>query len=132
MEKILFFLGGEGGTGESFLEICPENKRDQKTFEALIQKRVRVGTKILTDGWAGYKQLGKLGNIFGRFGFFFIFIIEISGYFWDFVNHSENFANLRNFVNFRFYNLGEFQMFHDNDFVILKSFFQFLSKELSK
>ena len=50
-----------------------------------------MGTKILTDGWAGYKQLGKLGNIFGRFGFFFIFIIEISGYFWDFVNHSENF-----------------------------------------
>ena len=56
-------------TGESFLEICPENKRDRKTLEALIQKRVRVGTKILTDGWAGYKQLGKLGNIFGRFGF---------------------------------------------------------------
>ena len=37
------------------------------TLEALIQKRVRVGTKILTDGWAGYKQLEKLGNIFGRF-----------------------------------------------------------------
>ena len=56
----------------------------------MIQKRVRVGTKILTDGWAGYKQLEKLSNIFGRFVLFF-FIIEISGYFWDFVNHSENF-----------------------------------------
>lgn len=55
----------------------------------MIQKRVRVGTKILTDGWAGYKQLEKLGNIFWIF--VFLFIIEISGYFWDFVNHSENF-----------------------------------------
>ena len=59
-------------TGEPFLEICPQNKRDRKTLEALmIQKRVRVGTKILTDGWAGYKQLEKLGNIFGRFVFVF-------------------------------------------------------------
>ena len=48
-----------------------------------------MGTKILTDGWAGYKQLEKLGNIFWIF--VFLFIIEISGYFWDFVNHSENF-----------------------------------------
>ena len=98
MEKILFFGGegvGKGRTGESFLEICPENNRNRNTFEALIQKRVQVGTKILTDGWAGYKQLGKLGNIFGRFGFFFIFIIEISGYFWDFLNHVRIFANLR-------------------------------------
>ena len=54
-----------------FLEICPENKRDRKTLEALIQKRVRVGTKILTNGSAGYKQLEKLGNIFGRFVFVF-------------------------------------------------------------
>ena len=76
-------------TGESFLEICPENKRDRKTLEGLIQKRVPVGTKILTDGWAGYKQLEKLGNFFWIF--VFLFIIEISGYFWDFVNHSENF-----------------------------------------
>ena len=52
------------------LEICPENKRDRKTLEALIQKRVRVGTKILTDGWAGYKQLEKLGNIFWIFVFY--------------------------------------------------------------
>ena len=89
MEKILFLSLIFRETGESFLEICPENKRDRKTLEALIQKRVRVGTKILTDGWAGYKQLEKLGNIFGIF--VFLFIIEISGYFWDFVNHSENF-----------------------------------------
>ena len=67
MEKILFFSSIFRENGESFLEICSENKRDRKTLEALIQKRVRVGTKILTDGWAVYKQLEKLGNIFGRF-----------------------------------------------------------------
>ena len=50
-----------------FLEICPENKRDWKTLEALIQKWLQVGTKILTDGWTGYKQLKKLDYIFGRF-----------------------------------------------------------------
>ena len=79
MEKIFLFFRG-GRTGESFLEICPENNRNRNTFEALIQKRVQVGTKILTDGWAGYKQLEKLGNIFGRF-VFFVFVIEISGFF---------------------------------------------------
>ena len=39
-------IGGLGCT--TFPEICPENKRDRKSLEALIQ--VRVGTKILTDG----------------------------------------------------------------------------------
>ena len=48
-------------TGEAFLEECPNNKRDRATLEALILKRVRLGTKILTDGWNGYKQLEKLG-----------------------------------------------------------------------
>ena len=48
-------------TGECFLEPCPNNKRDRKTLEALILKRVRLGTKILTDGWAGYKHLEELG-----------------------------------------------------------------------
>ena len=48
-------------------KVCPENKRDRKTLEALIHKWVQVGTKILTDGWASYKQLEMLGYIFGRF-----------------------------------------------------------------
>ena len=51
-------------TGECFLEACPNNKRDRKTLEALILKRVRLGTKLLTDGWSEYKQVEKLGIIF--------------------------------------------------------------------
>ena len=54
-------IGFFSETGECFLEECPNNKRDRTTLEALILKRVRLGTKILTDGWAGYKQLEKLG-----------------------------------------------------------------------
>ena len=38
-------------TGEAFLEEYPNNKRDQKTLEELILKRVQLGTKISTDGW---------------------------------------------------------------------------------
>ena len=57
--KNINFLCSE--TGECFLEECPNNKRDRETLEKLILKRVRLGTKILTDGWAGYKQLEKLG-----------------------------------------------------------------------
>ena len=37
-------------TGEAFSEECPNNKRDRNTLEKLILKRVRLGTKILTDG----------------------------------------------------------------------------------
>ena len=49
-------------TGECFLEPCPDNKRDRATLESLILKRVRPGTRVLTDGWAGYKHLEKLGK----------------------------------------------------------------------
>ena len=34
-------------TGEAFIEEYPNNKRDQKTLEDLILKRVQLGTKIL-------------------------------------------------------------------------------------
>ena len=44
-----------------FLEICPDNKRDKKTLETLITMRVRPGTHLLTDGWAGYKDVERLG-----------------------------------------------------------------------
>ena len=46
----MWILGGVVG-------IC--NKRDRETLEKLILKRARLGTKILTDGWDGYKQLEK-------------------------------------------------------------------------
>ena len=57
--KNINFLCSE--TRECFLEECPNNKRDRETLEKLILKRARLGTKILTDGWDGYKQLEKLG-----------------------------------------------------------------------
>ena len=47
-------------TGEAFLEECPNNKREKKT---LILKRVRLGTKILTDGWSSYKHFQELGSV---------------------------------------------------------------------
>ena len=48
-------------TGEAFSEECPNNKRDRKTLEKLILKRVRLGTKILTDGWSSYEHFAELG-----------------------------------------------------------------------
>ena len=57
--KNINFLCSE--TGECFLEECPNNKRDRETLEKLILKRGGLGTKILTDRWAGFKQLEKLG-----------------------------------------------------------------------
>jgi len=46
---------------ECFLEECPDNKRDRKTLEGLIVKRIRPGTRILTDKWSSYKRLEHLG-----------------------------------------------------------------------
>ena len=44
-------------TGEAFLEEYPNNKRDQKTLEELILKRVQLGTRFWNMG-------GALSNIF--------------------------------------------------------------------
>ena len=75
-------------TGDMFLEMCPENKRDKPTLEALIIKRVRPGTHIITDGWAAYKDISRLGlldvDTFLKFKL---------GYTWSFVNHSNNFKD---------------------------------------
>ena len=53
-----------GETVEAFLEECPNNKRDGKTLEELILKRVRLGTKILTDGWSSNKHFQGLVELF--------------------------------------------------------------------
>ena len=68
-------------TGEAFLEACPNNKRDRETLETLILKRVRLGTKILTDGWAGYKQLEKLGKLYHVYALIKIIYIFFDGVF---------------------------------------------------
>ena len=49
-------------TSECFLEICRDNKRDKVTLLEIIQRRVKKGTHILTDGWAAYTDLPTLGN----------------------------------------------------------------------
>ena len=53
-----------------FLAICPGNKRDRPTLEALILKHVNIGSTIYTDGWRAYMNLGT------------------HGYSWESVNHT--------------------------------------------
>ena len=48
-------------TGECFMELCKDNKRDRPTLEEIILRRVKPGTHILTDGWAAYTNLPNLG-----------------------------------------------------------------------
>ena len=74
-------------TGEAFLEEYPNNKRDQKTLEELILKRVQLGTKILEDGWSSYEHFQELSCV--------VFVccrmtLMLTSH-WDFINHSENF-----------------------------------------
>jgi len=58
----LWVLGGVAReSGEIFLEICPNNKRDAATLEEIILRRVRPGTHIITDCWGGYNGLKNLG-----------------------------------------------------------------------
>ena len=70
-----------------FLEEYPNNKRDQKTLEELILKRVQLGTKILEDGWSSYEHFQELSCV--------VFVccrmtLMLTSH-WDFINHSENF-----------------------------------------
>lgn len=57
------------------LEICPDNKRDQITLLALLEKHVERGTIIYSDMWRGYHN------------------IHLHGYFHRTVNHSVNFVD---------------------------------------
>ena len=59
--NVYIFLCRE--TGECFLEQIPKNKRSKPIMESLILKRIRLGTKILTDGHLSYKGLERLGNL---------------------------------------------------------------------
>lgn len=43
------------------LEICPDNKRDSETLLALIQKHVKPGSTIISDGWKAYECLKDHG-----------------------------------------------------------------------
>ena len=65
--------------------------RKKLTLEKVIEEHVLPGTKILTDGWAGYKDLEKKGLL--QF-YFYVFVVcftsdIIPGYLWDWVNHDK-------------------------------------------
>ena len=62
-------------TNEFRVQICKENKRDEKTLNDMILKYVEIGTTIVSDMWAGYKNLDQYG------------------YNHMTVNHSENFVD---------------------------------------
>ena len=57
------------------LEICPDNKRDERTLLALLEKHVEPGTTIYSDLWRAYRN------------------IDQKGYFHGTVNHSYNFVD---------------------------------------
>jgi hypothetical protein len=67
------------GTGRTLLIIVPD--RTRKTIEEAIRRYVRAGSIIWTDKFKSYEFLGA-GTRRGTFS-------EISGYTWDFVNHSK-------------------------------------------
>ena len=39
----------QGDSGEIFMEPCKDNKRDRQTLFEIIQRRVKPGTRIITD-----------------------------------------------------------------------------------
>ena len=45
------------------MEPCKDNKRDKTTLMEIIQRRVKTGTHIITDCWAAYSDLKKLGAL---------------------------------------------------------------------
>ena len=54
--------GGHGRgviAGRLRLQILPERK--QETLEPFVQRNVKPGTEVRTDGWGGYENLGELG-----------------------------------------------------------------------
>jgi len=57
------------------LEICPQNKRDEKTLLSLLQRHVLPGTIIYSDMWKAYHNLQHHGYVHGV------------------VNHSRNFVD---------------------------------------
>ena len=65
----------ENETNELRIHVCKDNKRDEKTLTDMLLKYVEVGTTIVSDMWAGYKNLDKYG------------------YNHVTVNHSENFVD---------------------------------------
>lgn len=50
----------ERGSGRCWMQVVA--KRDARTLEQIISSHVLPGTKIITDAWRGYNNVGQLGN----------------------------------------------------------------------
>jgi len=61
------------------LEICPDNKRDEKTLLKLLEKHVEAGTTIYSDLWRGYINLGQHGYYHGTVNHSYNFVDPTSG-----------------------------------------------------
>ena len=48
-------------TNDLRIHICRDNKRDKKTLTDMLLKYVEVGTTVVSDMWAGYKNFNKYG-----------------------------------------------------------------------
>ena len=46
-------------TGDIFVALCPDNKRDSSTLVAIINDHVNSQSTIITDCWKGYDQLER-------------------------------------------------------------------------
>ena len=49
-------------TGEVWLAICPNGRRNAETLLPLIQQHVKPGTHIISDCWPAYNTLDQLGE----------------------------------------------------------------------
>jgi len=74
-EQQWFFGGVERGTNNCF--IVPVERRDAVTLLPIIQKHIRPGTTIMSDGWAAYGGIANMPELYEHYK----------------VNHSENFVD---------------------------------------
>lgn len=72
----MWIVGGllrDSNPQQIFMEVVP--KRNRRTLQPLLQRHIRLGTRVITDGWGAYSGLSNLG------------------YRHDVVNHTVNFIS---------------------------------------
>jgi hypothetical protein len=75
----VWILGGVEKTPERKIFLMIVENRNSETLEEIIYTHVKLGSIIVTDGWAGYSKLSRLG------------------YEHKVVNHSKTFVNKEGF-----------------------------------
>ena len=48
-------------TGDVFLAVCPNNKRDAETLLDIIERHVDKQSTVITDCWRAYNELDREG-----------------------------------------------------------------------